>query len=1120
MTTGFYRHNAAFLVPPSRRLCLRLLLLLQAARAATSAAVGAGKLLPRVAREQAADIADEQARLERSRDAYRDLLENASAACSPSPGAAVHVPSSLPCPPSCPYSQDVEGIACEKVCLRATQCGDFHPVRFFPHPVTLQCEPPCGAVASERVGGCRECAAPGICKRCSHGLFGLTSLELSEDGRSCYNPGRLWWYAFLVCLAVLALAAGLYVAEVARRPVENPTVLAAALERRERARTELMPRDVALRGFLKANMHREGGAPDWLGGQGVALYFNWLLFAMAVAAILGAGGFYAFELSDLGDQVHSPVACASAPRPEPPVLLRAPPPAPPPGLLALAPAPAPAAAFLGLAAWAPGGASGHATPSESRRGLRRRRAEERHEASRLRTGGDARGVEEGRRGLRERWDAYVERVVQAVRRLWAPMLAAPRTRGMEQKYDQFHSRMFHAAAAMYLLVCLLVFGFSALQLAFVSRRFAGEPNVRQYTAVVSGLPSELVDGRRLTEHIRQAFAREDLGDLWDEFGAPGSGESAPDRQRSGGASLDKDALKDCFHVVGASIAYDFFDHQEPIWREIAAWINDLEGWGHSDEFQQKANVAAAVATTPVGPRANVATSRGTQTETRGEILAALEPALLLAAAAAPVRKGAFFDEVLLRTVGLQEEQPLAFRGSGTAFVVFNTRAARDAAIDMAASRRLAPLRTNRHGRDRWHHLALRPAPCEPVSIQWEHFTTWSHFYHKIALGVLFMFLTIILWFLLYLPYAAFYAELVVIPGLEPSASQDLMLGFLIALGNALLAVVIDKVTGWAGFLYKDARDETVLALAFIFTLVNTVFDLGMVAVVARGAMLEDAFVGQETGYDTAIAREIFSLIVPGYLLVPYLAGPFFERVAPYWLSKILIRTHARVQLRQATLALRCPDFDICWRYSDILNNTTICMALLYFRSSASWKVMVCLLFFVLLIYCIDKYLLLNAATTTIYDTRRLSIAFARWWCVPTGVLAGLVAFWGYKVGAVENLLICFGFPLVHCVLFLMVIRWIEELCPETQDSQLTYREALQSLQRSCRPWDFFNTNPVFCLRSRCLGPDLSGWSEVRDFLTGGKEGGGLAAPPRECVPFSRGSIWLLSNADESDAAAA
>jgi len=951
------------------------------------------------------------------------IVANASQ-CSMAPAKAVLLPFNAICPPKCPYSQQVEGMSCEKVCVQGKLCGEFHPVRFFSNPSTMKCEAACGESPEQHVGGCSECSAPGVCKRCTHGLFGLTVLELSPDGRECVNTGRVWWYVFYIGVVILLAIFMAYLVEIAMRPIENSQVLDDAMKRRERARTELMPEHGPSRSWLFANMHREGGAPDFLGGRGVALYFNWLLFSLLVALLLGGCAFFAYEHSDLArHERRQAVDCAALAQAAPPKakLLFA-------ALEAAAPAAAPAP-----------------------------------------TPGFLDGVQN-----------YASGAVDNVRRLSAPVVSAPPTKGVLAKYKQFHWRMLFASLGMYFGVTLLVLLFSAWQLCFVSARFDASPSVRKFAALVSDVPKDLVDGRMLAEHFRSALGRENAEELWREFGEGGTTKT----------DIEEVPLQERFGVVGASIAYDYHEHQEAIMGDVDSWVGDLENWRHVE------GLSVAKKSFDDRDEAMQALDRlkhlGVQTETRGDILEALQPGIPQKA------HKRLFDGVLMGLLGIQEETPVMLHGSGRAFVVFATQAARDAAVDLAKTGRLAPLEHRRS----WHRLSMEPAHCDPCGINWENFTSWAHFWQKLVCGVLLMLVTSVVWIALYLPYAAFYADLVAIPGLEPSNTQDILLGLLIALGNYALSVVIDKVTGWAGFLYKDNRDIAILFLAFIGTLINTFFDLAMIAFLARGVMLEEAFVGKDTGYDTAAASEIFKLIVPGYLLVPYLAGPPFMYLAPFWLAKILIRSHTGIKRRHASQALRCPDFDICWRYSDILNNTTICAVLLFFTSDRAWMVMCWLAVFVVIVYATDKFLLLHAATTTVYDTHRLSCAFSRWWCLPTTLLAVLVSFWCYKASDTENIPLLVLLPVLHVVGFLVALHRIEKWCKTRVYVPMLYSEAHRLQRRAGRPWDYFNTNPVFCLRTRFLGPEDSGWSEI-------VENSGYEGTPPDCVPFARGSVCVL-----------
>merc|ERR1719393_333499 len=107
-----------------------------------------------------------------------------------------------------------------------------------------------------------------------------------------------------------------------------------------------------------------------------------------------------------------------------------------------------------------------------------------------------------------------------------------------------------------------------------------------------------------------------------------------------------------------------------------------------------------------------------------------------------------------------------------------------------------------------------------------------------------------------------------------------------------------------------------MGLAFLFCLLNVVADIWMTVKIAKGTHLDEAFEGDEVGYDKVVVRELFALIVPGYLFVPYLLEPFVEYVLPYWVYRWLVRSDARFSPREAEKALEPPEMDIVWRYAD------------------------------------------------------------------------------------------------------------------------------------------------------------------------------------------------------------
>lgn len=382
---------------------------------------------------------------------------------------------------------------------------------------------------------------------------------------------------------------------------------------------------------------------------------------------------------------------------------------------------------------------------------------------------------------------------------------------------------------------------------------------------------------------------------------------------------------------------------------------------------------------------------------------------------------------------------------------------------------------------------------EPIDIVW---SNWAHrkagakaVTCSIVAGVI----AIKAWAVLYLPYALFYESSSRVPGERPGATEDLLLGLLIALGNALVGMVIDVIADWARFRKKDRKDVFTLSLAFIATLLNTGCDLLMVLTIAKGSQLDEAFAGTNTGYDRVFARELMVLLVPGYLILPYILTPLFDNILPYYVGRWLVRSR-NMRLQYAERWLVPPDFDICWRYSDSLNNFTVALSMMIFSTPNSWLIMAWLFGFFLLLIVIDTYKMLRGSAQTFFTTERLSAAFELWWSVPTGVLGGISMWWGVKAEYLSHdmtnwIPVCI---LLHIVLYISCLLALRSLIPQPKPAGWSYEECEDALVSEGMEWTAFNTNPIFCLRQKLLAV---------------REPGERRYP---CIPFTKGKQYLYT----------
>jgi hypothetical protein len=520
-----------------------------------------------------------------------------------------------------------------------------------------------------------------------------------------------------------------------------------------------------------------------------------------------------------------------------------------------------------------------------------------------------------------------------------------------------------------------------------------------------------------------------------------------------------------YRIVGCSLAYDFKTHEEFINNAINYWVEELEV-----QFERKQRTFEKHS--PRSPITHGTSRAKMQTKSLEDKFdqEKRRDCLSLGSIARLEFLDFFFwgscnDEPSEDSSGPPDQEEVVevlknLQGSGFCYLIFDTPVALQVFKDLCTVTP-AVFRDN-------HKVTIEDVSSEPTDLYWENFTQMN-FWPRIMLGCLMILLTIALWVAMYMPYAMF-------TGARTSFLEGTLLGLIITVGNAIIAIVIDIITKWAGFRQKDRRDMTILSLALLSTLLNTVFDLWMVLRISKGvgASGEGGSEGSSEGFDHIVARELFLMIVPGYLILPYLVTPLVEHVLPYWLGLWIVRSR-NTSLRNAEECLKCPEFDICWRYSDLHNNFTVCTLMLFTVSPHSYEVMFWLVVFLMLIYGIDKYKLLRQTSQTFYTTRRLSNAASMWWCVPTGVLAAVTAWWASRADILPSQnasVTCIIVFFVHCAMWLCLYQ-LAHACAKSRQEEIVettpYKEMCETLHAEGMMWSYFSTNPIYCLRSKYLG---------------------------------------------------
>lgn len=568
-----------------------------------------------------------------------------------------------------------------------------------------------------------------------------------------------------------------------------------------------------------------------------------------------------------------------------------------------------------------------------------------------------------------------------------------------------NQRMFISMVISYVVLLVASFIFEYNQVKLSEEIDDLNATHEDYAVLASGLPKDCTDPNELTQYFQKVVDNAET--------------------RRGLCSSGK------HRIVGCSIAYDYKQHEEMINNAICDWVEELEC-----EHGRKQPSSQPKQSTEPGCSCSV---------TGFEFLDC-------------IFWGSCTDESPEKVQQEQIRDVLkGLQGSGYCYVIMEDAATVDSLKEQMT---LGPPKFR--GK---YQIQLSNVASEPPDLYWENFTD-GNFWIRITLGICLIALTLGVWIMLYMTYAS-------CTGASAGFLEGTLLGMVITIGNAIVASVIDSVTRWAGFMQKDRRDIAILSLALLSTLLNTVFDLWMALRIAKGVTAVDNADGESSqGFDLVVAEEIFAMIIPGYLILPFLATPLIEHVVPYWLGLWLVRSR-KASPRAGEECLKCPEFDICWRYSDLANNFTVCTMMLFMVSPHSYQVMMWLVGSIALIYMIDKYKLLRQTSQTYYTTRRLSDAASLWWCAPTGAFAAVTASWACRAGvlpAKSSRWACLLAFFVNCAVWIYLYRKAHRMACSSEILDTTaYHKMCDKLQHEGMMWSYFNTNPIYCLRSKYLG---------------------------------------------------
>jgi len=426
--------------------------------------------------------------------------------------------------------------------------------------------------------------------------------------------------------------------------------------------------------------------------------------------------------------------------------------------------------------------------------------------------------------------------------------------------------------------------------------------------------------------------------------------------------------------------------------------------------------------------------------------------------------------------------------SENAFIVFATQEARDSAIEAAADMGGIPFEGNM--------VKLTVPTCEPATVQWQNFGPSGSKLNqsrRMIQGWGCIFLALLFWTtVFYLPYAWSIFQFNYDNGQEPGFAYSMTFTLVVAVGNAIMYEVCNRVAEHVGFKFKDEKEGSYLIFYTIACTFNIAVDFITTYVVAFVIMSELGFRTYDgtllknvpmfpQGFETyamqrTMAENTKAYAFPSTFLIPFLIEPFPTVFLPLWFGKLIVRTHKEIQGVDAEEWVTAAPMEM-GRYGDLLLNIVLGIMIFFFPGGYTIFLFLAMAGSHLFIYAFDHWRVLRAIPNCMFASLDID-----WWAQAMlapccGLIASCLVFksqnqrgldWAKSefLGVWGNAAFCSaafaGHVVVHMLMLVYVVPLFGLKAPEEDAlKDVTYEDVSREL-----PANWFTTNPVHCLRSQ------------------------------------------------------
>jgi len=420
--------------------------------------------------------------------------------------------------------------------------------------------------------------------------------------------------------------------------------------------------------------------------------------------------------------------------------------------------------------------------------------------------------------------------------------------------------------------------------------------------------------------------------------------------------------------------------------------------------------------------------------------------------------------------------------SDTAYVVFETENDRDTALE-----KLEETGLEFEGAK----LTLKYAAVEPGTVKWVNYDCASsgEKTKRVLQGCGMILLALLFWVtVFYGPYAWSIAAFNYDNGQEPGAIYGIAFSLVVTVGNVIMYEVCNQVSELIGFTSTDDKEAAYMVFYTIACTFNICVDMLTTYYMAYTIMSElgfrtyfgkrlsdvpifpDAF--ETYAIQRSLAENTYLYAFPSTYLIPFVIEPFATILMPFAIGKLIVKSHKMSQNTAEEWVL--PAALELGRYADLLLNVVLGMLIFYFPGGYTTGLFLAMAGSHLFIYLMDHWRILKVVPQCTFASFRID------WCSQAmlapccGLVVACLVFKANteadqkSLGPFWTVVACTGAFVAHCVVHLLCLCYVVPLFAAEGDSADAIENVtFGDMTREIAP-NWFNTNPVFCLRSKEL----------------------------------------------------